>query len=197
MSDWQAILNQSKPLKDLAFPPVCPRCLTEEDLTTYQIGSKQDQTEIPICRACKGTLLRKERRTQIGITAFWVVACWGLLAYLIVSDLLADLIVRIGFPWGFLPPLVLIGTPFVSLYRVVFPKRSAGWPMWLIKTTGGGEIFSHTIGFMNEAYVRKFATANLPLLWDLTDWSTTPPNKLIHPRKGVVDPSLKKQGEGK
>jgi len=193
MSDWQAILNQSKPLKDLAFPPVCPRCLAEDDLTSYQIGSKQDQTDVPICRECKGTLLRKERITQIAITAFWAIVCWGLLAYLILRDLLADLIVDIGFPWGFFPPLVLILTPFVGLYRIIFPKKSAGWPLWLKKTVGGGEVFSHTLGFLNEEYVRVFAAANLPLLWDLTDWSSTPPNKLIHPGKGVLDPSLKRR----
>jgi hypothetical protein len=196
MSDWQAILNQSKPLRDLAMPPACPRCMTKSDLTTYQIGSKEDRAEIPICEYCKGKIIRKERMTQAGIFAFWAVLCWGLLAYLIVRGLLADLIVLLGFPWGLFPPLLLIGTPLVGLYQVLNPRKSARWPLWLKRTTGGGESFTHTLGLENEGYVRLFASANLPMIWDLTDWSSKPPKRLIHPGKGVLDPSLKKRNGG-
>jgi hypothetical protein len=136
-------------------------------------------------------LLRKARITQAAIFAFWAIVSWGLLAYLIARDLLADLIVRIGFPWGFFPPLLLAGIPLAGLYMLLFARKSAEWPLWLKQRTGGGDFFSHTLSFENEKYVRLFATANLPLLWDLTDWSSAPPIKLIHPSKGMLDPLLK------
>ena len=196
MSDWQAIMKQSKPLRDLDIPQVCPRCLREDDLTTYRTGSKQEQMKVPICIQCKRELIRKARLSGATAFAFWTVVCGGILAFLIARGILGDLVMRLGFPWGLFPPLLLIGTPLYALYEFLFASKSVGWPMRVKETVGGGEIFSHTLTFDNEPYVRLFAAANLPLLWDLTDWSVTPPNKLIFPGKGVLDPSLKEAWQG-
>jgi hypothetical protein len=197
MSDWQAIMHQSKPLSELNIPTVCPRCLAEDDLTTYKTGSKQEQMKVPICKQCKRTLMREARLSGAGIFAFWAIVCGGILTYLIARDILGDLVMRLGFPWGLFPPLLLIGTPLYALYQFLFASKSVGWPMMVKGTVGGGEIFSHTLTFDNEPYVRLFAVANLPLLWDLTDWGVTPANKLVYPGKGAIDPELKEAWRGK
>ncbi len=141
--------------------------------------------------------MRKARLTGAAAFALWTIVCGGLLAFLIARGIMGDLVMRLGFPWGLFPPLLLIGTPLYALYMFLFASKSVGWPMMVKETVGGGAIFSHTLTFDNEPYVRLFAAANLPLLWDLTDWGETPPNKLIYPGKGVIDPALKEAWQGK
>ncbi len=191
MSDWQAILHMGKHLHELEIPSICPRCLTDANLTNYKTGSKLEHMKVPICRKCRRELKWKASLTGLLAFAVWAPICWGILAYLIYKDILGGLIERLGFPWGLFPPLVLIGTPLYCVYMMLFPSKSVGWPLRVKDTSGGGEFFHHTLAFDNEAYVRKFAAANLPLLWDLTDWGVTPANKLIYPGVGVLDPTLK------
>jgi hypothetical protein len=193
MSDWQAILSQSKSLSELDLPPICARCLTRDDLTSYQTGSKQEAMKVPICRSCKRELKRKARLTGLLAFAVWGPICFGILAFLIAKDIMGGLMERLGFPWGLFPPLLLIGTPLYCIYLILFPSKSTNWPMRVKETTGGGQIFNHTLAFENEPYVRAFAADNLPLIWDLTDWGETPPKKLVHPGQGVVDEALKQE----
>ena len=178
MSDWQAIMKRGTLLSELEFPSVCPRCLTEDDLTTYKIGPKQEGIEVPICTPCRRAVKTKARFVAGGIFLLWAVICWGIPAIPGVGEFLVNLVSRLGFPWGLLPPLMLIGTPLVALYSF-FVLESIPWPLRHKEKSGGGEYFTHTLALDDEAYARLFAAANSSRLSNLADWAVTPPNRLI------------------
>ena len=153
MAEVRAYLGPGVALGTIRFPPVCPKCLGTADLTTYTTKWRKEKIKIPICRTCRRTTTWKTRRQLAIVFAVWAPICWGTLVVLIVLDVLIDIIMRLGFPWGLFPVLMLIGTPLYALYQLLFPGKEIAWPVTVEEP---GDV----IAMENGAYAPFLSDAN-------------------------------------
>lgn len=125
--------------------------------------------------------------------AIWAPICWGILAILMVIDILGDIVLRLGFPWGLFPPVFLAGVPLYCLYLFLFPSALGPWPVNASYEEVGNEEVAIRLLLKNENYVRLFAVTNLEKLWFLLDCTVTPHRSLIKrgpSGENILDPSF-------
>lgn len=182
-TDWNAVPKSDAALCDMSFPSLCPGCLGKTNLTSYTLKYRvfvppkwrKKEISIPICESCKKAAIGKTRKEMAIMFAVWAPVSWGLLLILGFTGILGNIVEALGFPWGLLPPFVLVGTPLYALYfliRSFLPSKEVGWPITLEEP---GTI----LAFENETYVKKFATANTERLESVVDWAASPPKWLI------------------
>lgn len=181
---WNASPKGNAEWEEMSFPSFCPRCLTENDLTSYTLPyrrylpPKKKEMEIPICESCKKAAVWEHRKFTVIASAVWVPLCWGLLIILVSTGFLWKIIEALGLPWGFIPPFVLVFTPFYALYLLVrsfLPPAQGVWPVAFEE-----EDPSAPLSFENETYVKKFVADNIERLEYVWDSAASPIRHLIY-----------------